>query len=284
MPPRRDPASISPTAHYTGYVWARYGLSDRALRTPEGALFHALLRPANLFQERILRGPTLDGVLLDRHVLIDHELEARIQRGAVGQVLELAAGMSPRGARFARRHPGLRYVEADLPAMVARKQEATAKLGLGPGHTVVPVDAFKDRGEGSLDALASQHLDPTQGVAVITEGLINYFDADAVEGLWARIASVLARFPGGVYLSDIHLHDETLRVYGARWFKGALERFSKGGVTFHYSGAPRCERALRAAGFREATLLRPSEVALPRPPGAPERRGADLGRVIVATV
>ena len=38
------PATISPTAHYTGFVWARHGLSHPALVTAEGrALFHLLL-------------------------------------------------------------------------------------------------------------------------------------------------------------------------------------------------------------------------------------------------
>ena len=38
-------------------------------------------------------------------------------------MLELACGLSPRGFRFTRKYGGrIRYVEADLPAMAARKK------------------------------------------------------------------------------------------------------------------------------------------------------------------
>ena len=40
--------AISPTAHYTGYVWARNGLSHPALSTREGEVLFASLQPAML--------------------------------------------------------------------------------------------------------------------------------------------------------------------------------------------------------------------------------------------
>ena len=56
-------------------------------------------------------------MLLARHHLIDHRLHAAIESGRVGQVIEVAAGLSPRGWRFASRYGSrLTYLEADLPA------------------------------------------------------------------------------------------------------------------------------------------------------------------------
>ena len=94
--PTRGSDAISPTAHYTGYVWYRHGLSHPGLATPEGrALYHAA-RPFN-FGARSLGGPTLEGFLLARHRAIDALLDQAISSGAVGQVIEVAAGLSPRG-------------------------------------------------------------------------------------------------------------------------------------------------------------------------------------------
>ena len=59
MPWRPGPEAISPTAHYTGEVWSRNGLSHPALATTEGRLMHAALRPG-LALSRALGGPALD--------------------------------------------------------------------------------------------------------------------------------------------------------------------------------------------------------------------------------
>ncbi|MGH2894159.1 MAG: class I SAM-dependent methyltransferase, partial [Solirubrobacteraceae bacterium] len=109
-------AKISPTAHYTGEVWRRNGLSHPWLATREGrAMFdalHPLMRASGA-----LGGPSLETYLLARHAAIDALLQSAIECDGVTQVIEIAAGMSPRGWRFANRYgERLVYVEADLPA------------------------------------------------------------------------------------------------------------------------------------------------------------------------
>ena len=134
-PPPRGSDAISPTAHYTGYVWARNGLSTPELETAVGRLSFASMQPAAALS-RLLGGPTLEQFLLARHRLIDHVLEEAIAAGRVSQVLEIAAGMSPRGWRFAGRHgDAVTYVEADLPAMAARKRAALERAGSLSDHT-----------------------------------------------------------------------------------------------------------------------------------------------------
>src|SRR3954451_15365522 len=95
-PLRRGSDAISPTAHYTGHVWSRNGLSHPALATNEGRLFFAAFQPTML-ASRVAGGPTLEGMLLARHRIIDALLESAIEDGRVAQVVEIAAGMSPRG-------------------------------------------------------------------------------------------------------------------------------------------------------------------------------------------
>src|SRR5262245_8502192 len=123
----RRSETITPTAHYTGYVWFANGLSHPAFATKEGRFFYQALRPANA-ASRAMGGPTLEGMLLARHRVIDHLLERAIAAGRVSQVIEIAAGLSPRGWRFTRDHgDAITYVEADLPDMAARKRAILAE-------------------------------------------------------------------------------------------------------------------------------------------------------------
>ena len=82
-------------------------------------------------------------------------LEDAIRPGHVGQVLEVAAGMSPRGWRFTERHPDLVYVEADLPDMAARKRAALERIGRPATHRVVELDALAATGPLSLASVAA---------------------------------------------------------------------------------------------------------------------------------
>ena len=260
MPSIDRSTNVSPTAHYTGYVWTRHGLSHPAFATTEGRLLFNAARPA-LAVARRLGGPTLEGLLLSRHRVIDDRLAAAIESGTVTQVIEIAAGLSPRGWRFASRHGSrLRYIEADLPGMAARKRKLLAKIGsTGPGHTVVDIDAFAETGAASLAGIAAG-LDPQQGVAIITEGLINYFPTAAVTGLWSRMASVLSGFPHGLYLSDLHLAGENHGA-AATAFTRLLSVFVRGRVHLHFANRTTAEAALLAAGFSEARLIRPADLA-----------------------
>src|SRR5450432_3982349 len=96
---RPHPETISPTAHYTGYVWFAHGQSHEAFATRTGRLMYQALRGANTVAATF-GWPTLEGMLLARHALIDLRLTEAIESGAISQVIEVAAGLSPRGWRF----------------------------------------------------------------------------------------------------------------------------------------------------------------------------------------
>jgi O-methyltransferase involved in polyketide biosynthesis len=267
----RDSNAISVTAHYTGEVWRRNGLGYEALGTREGRVLYESLRPL-MALSGALGGDTLEGFLLARHRLIDDLLEGEIEAGRVEQVIEIAAGMSPRGLRFSMRHPDLTYVEADLPAMAARKRAALAKAG--GSHQVADFDALTDRGPRSLASLAAD-LDPDRGLAVISEGLLNYFPRDHVDLIWARIATTLADFRGGIYLADLFLGSGNAGSI-QRSFSALLGAFVRGRVHFPYADAEQAEAALIAAGFETATLHAGSEGG--------SGPGADRVKVIEARV
>jgi O-methyltransferase involved in polyketide biosynthesis len=258
----RGSAAISPTAHYTGYVWARNGIADPGFATTEGRALFLAVEPIMLALRAFGR-PTFEPILLARHRLIDARLRAAIESGRVSQVVEVAAGLSPRGWRFATEFPALTYVEADLPGMVARKRELLGRIGFAaPGHRVVELDALKDGGPGSLAAVAAE-LDPGRGLAIVTEGLLNYFDRDAVEGMWRRFAKVLGDFAAGVHLADLLLAGDNSGAI-ASVLQVALSGFVRGRVHLHYETDAEAIAALERAGFADAHLHRPPESDLVR--------------------
>lgn len=268
--------TITPTAHYTGYVWARNGLSPRELQTIEGRVLYESLRPL-MIATSLVRGISLEGYLLTRHRAIDVLLERAIEDGSVSQVIEVASGLSPRGWRFTRRYGDrLTYIETDLPAMATRKRRALEEAGsLGEHHRVAELDALQDEGPESLAALAAE-LDPSRGVAIITEGLLGYLDRETVDGIWRRFAATLRGFPTGVYISDLHLGDVQDALI--RTFRLMLSVFVRGWVHLHFSNAQAGEEALAAAGFASATVRPAREIV----PDTAERPGGALVHVLEA--
>jgi O-methyltransferase involved in polyketide biosynthesis len=266
---------VGPTAHYTGYVWARNGLSHEKLSTTEGRILFDSLQPAML-SSRALGGPTLEKYLLARHRAIDARLEQAIEAGEVSQVVEVAAGLSPRGWRFVNRYEHLVYVEADLPEMAVRKCAALERMGsLGVRHRVRAVDALRDGGPGSL-TVETADLDPRRGLAIITEGLLGYLSTEAVEGMWRRFVTVLDGFPHGRYISDLHLGGAiTPQV---RAFRVLLSAFVRGRVYLHFDDASEAEAGLLAAGFAEAEVDRAADVI-----DSPRDAGAGLAHILEAS-
>lgn len=245
--------SISPTAHYTGETWVRNGLSHPELATWQGRAAHAAFA-LPLAASRLLGGPTLNGPLLARHRIIDALLEERIRSG-IGQVVEVACGMSPRGWRLTERFDDLIYVEADLPAMARRKREALERMGsLTEHHRVADLDVLQTDGPNSLESLVGA-LDPAAGLAIVSEGLLVYLDDDTVDGLWNRIATALGRFDQGVYLSDLRFASQD-RGLPERAFELILGTFVRGQIHAYRGDEPSAEAELRAAGFDDVHLHR----------------------------
>jgi O-methyltransferase involved in polyketide biosynthesis len=260
-------ATISPTAHYTGYVWARNGLSHPELETVEGRILFESLRPT-LALTSALRDLSLEGYLLARHRAIDALLERAIEQDGIGQVIEVAAGLSPCGWRFTTRYPErLTYIETDLPGMARRKRDALERMGsLSNRHRVQELDALSGAGTHSLAALASA-LEPGVGLAIITEGLLGYLDRATVERLWRRFADTLGQFAIGRYISDIHL-GEVERSPLVDGFRVLLSLFVRARAHLHFASAAEARGALEEAGFGAAEVRPAAKLADHRRPGS----------------
>jgi O-methyltransferase involved in polyketide biosynthesis len=242
---------VSPTAHYTGYVWARNGLSPPEFQTVEGRFLFESLRPLMTVNSVLGRG-SLEQYLLARHRAIDLLLERAIVEHGVTQVLELAAGLSARGWRFTGRYPEIRYIEGDLPDMVARKRRSLQQVdGRSAAHEVVELDVVRESGPDSLASVAAE-LEPERGLAIITEGLLGYLPTEQVEGIWRRCAQTLGGFTYGHYISDVHL--SSLQTIEVRAFRALLSAFVRGRVHLHFRDPAEVVDALTAAGFARAEV------------------------------
>ena len=269
-----DTTRISPTAHYTGHVWERNGLSHPALSgIPNRRLYH-LARPIMWSGAFFAGGLTLEDILLQRHRIIDALLTEAIEVHGITQVIEIAGGLSARGVRFCEAHPSLRYLEGDLPDMVTRKQAALQRGGFSSNrHRIAHINALVEDGPASVGTVAVDWLDPMKPVVVITEGLINYFDTPTATAMWARFAHLLKRFDGGLYLSDIRLNEVVTGFAAVRFFFRLLSVVARGTVYSHFDSRQDACQALVAAGFSEAALHRPTDW-VERVPIKIGRRGA----------
>jgi O-methyltransferase involved in polyketide biosynthesis len=251
----KDAGDLSVTALYTAHTWhwAKLDAADLFASRRSRDVFNA----TNLVlgaARAVRRLPSLRHGLVQRHVMIDRLLG----ESGCTQVLELAAGLSRRGATFSA-DPGLRYVELDLPAMVAEKRRLLERTDRGravlarPNYVLVAADAL----DPDLDLAA--HLAPGP-VLVIAEGLFMYLDAAAQRALWSRLAALIAARPGSALAFDlVPAVEQPPPGRVGRALEGLLKRFTRG-RTFAVDARTRADLLadLRAAGFPAPRTLEPA--------------------------
>jgi O-methyltransferase involved in polyketide biosynthesis len=281
QPKEKSTERISPTAYATGYLWYRLGMSHPALATPQGKRLDLAF---GLLMKGLKRvsGTSFDALMIARHKGIDARLAQAIDQGRITQVIEIAAGLSPRGINFAKRYGNkITYIETDLPLMAATKQRLLEKAKLlSAHHRVVELDALAERGSHSLAAVIKT-LDPNAGTAIITEGLMSYLDGDTARSVWRRFARTLKKFPQGLYLADSYIQRDN-RGAGGKVFGAVLGRFVKGRIHVHFSDAADMIGTLRSAGFSAVEVHEPRNIPETRRIAAV--KGAERVRILEATL
>lgn len=249
---------VSPTAIYTAQVWQKHGRSFEELSLPLGPLFYNAMWPA-MTASRMVGSPTLEDFLLARHDLIDHHLHEFVKQGGT-HVIELASGYSPRGMRFIREYgSNVYYTDTDLPDMAANKDKRLSQFkAANPNYAVKPVDAFAVDGEHSLSYLIKQ-IPADKPVAVVAEGLLNYFSPESLAMLFNNLGSAMKGRPHCLFVSDIHVQSDNQGPL-AEAFVQLLSAFVRGRVHLHYKGQQQAKQALRKAGLT-GELLKPSAFA-----------------------
>jgi O-methyltransferase involved in polyketide biosynthesis len=254
---------VSPTAHYTAQVWHVAGLpwADR-FDTRIGRWMHRLSAPSRRLGS-VIGMPVLNDVLLQRHRLIDHLLRSR----EVVQLLELAAGLSPRLAAFCA--AGGHGVDVDLPPMIALKRKLLAPLPARYAAVALDLLACDD-----YFAALGEHLSCDAGkTMVVTEGLLPYFGQAQRQMLLERIARLLRAVGGGFYATDLHHVDKSAwQGLAGRMATGFLSRFAGVDRIQFIEGEEQGREIFGNAGFAPVEVVYPAKLAdeleLPRVEGA----------------
>lgn len=279
MKNKNDSSSISFTAHYTGFIWHHYGLSEAAFATTQGRLYYSLLLPFEFLARRVL-GSDIKTTLLQRHALIDRELDNMIALHPDLQVLELACGLSPRGHRFTRKYPGITYVEADLPGMVARKKPLLESLhSLNTRHRLTTCNILEKDSRDSIEAVIAREFQHDKALVIISEGLVNYFELPLISAVWQRLTTVLKAFPHGSYLTDIYPEVEGHRFSGIiRAANRSLRIASRSSFMLHFGSDESMRQHFQAQGFAAVSVFNPDHEST-----VVQARGGALVRVIRAS-
>lgn len=231
---------LSVTALYTSQVWAWGGLSCAELLATEEAKRVFDVTNAALAVARVARPdmPALRYALLHRHAMIDHLLaETR------GAVVELAAGLSRRGAANCRDRA---YTEIDLPPVISRKRELLERSAAG---REVLQHLTLIAGDVTTTTLPDAEL-------AIAEGLMMYLDGDARRRLFAKITA--PRFVFDLVPSE----EEPPPGRVGKVLEYAMKRFT-GGRSFERDARTRAQIVdeLRAAGFATVDVVAARDVA-----------------------
>ena len=164
--------------------------------------------------------------MLQRHLIIDHLLEKYLSERGVKQVIELACGLSPRGFRLMNNNKNS--------------------------------DILSESGDLSLENIAKKYLRPGIPTAIITDGLINYFDMETLTNIWKRISHILTSFNGGVYLSDNLSHKtDHLYYFMVKIWTKMVGLAASGKFHMHFYPDSESEETFRDIGFREINIHHP---------------------------
>ena len=103
-------------------------------------------------------------------------------------------------------------------------------------------------------------LAPDRGVAIISEGLLNYLPLQTVDQLWQDASAGMRRFPASLYLADTYLASDNGDLL-TRGFLAALSVMVRGAVRLHFTDAGALHARARRDGWRSSALLAPDAVA-----------------------
>lgn len=241
--PVRDDLSI--TALYTSGTWSWAGFPGaELLESTDAARVFSVTNGVVWLAGWFMTGPSLKHSLVQRHALIDHLTEQS------NDIVELAAGLARRGTHRSA-EPGVRYVEIDMPHVVAHKEGLLERTEAG--RAVLARDNFQRLGHDLTDFDLAPLLGP--GTTVIAEGLLMYLDAAAQRTLFGR-----AVHAGRFVFDLVPPAEQPEPGWVGRLLANLMQRFT-GGKGFIADQRTREDIVadLKSAGFDEVQILTPQD-------------------------
>ncbi len=190
----RSIKGVGLTAHYTAAVWAELGVPGaQKFRTGRGSIMKRVVEWGSPFVGLWGEYSVTNLFLAPRHL----GLNSLVEETKAAQIIELAAGLSSRGAEWANRHPGL-YIEIDQPTVIAAKQKL---INPQTNHILLPADLR----EAELVPLLASHLDPALPTIIIAEGITGYMPEATLHGLLNNILTLAKWFQDSTVYIDLYL-------------------------------------------------------------------------------
>lgn len=264
-------AGISFTAHYTGEMWQKMGISHPALSTRLGRRLHWLLAPIEWLAQR-LAGVSIGETLKMRQALLDQEVVSWINKHPTTYVVELAAGLSARGWRLLNQFDQISYLEVDLPDMSALKQLRAANL---PGR--VPEFFAADIFTSEL-AVKIDSLDRSRPVLFVTEGLINYFTLDQTAKLAQLLNNTAQQHSSSTWLTEIYPCNNKPWVNQlTQWSFTILRVLTKSAFETHFTKPAEAVSFFEESADCHVQVIQPSQPEPDAKPNAQQTNQQHLG-------
>ena len=228
------------------------GLRAISTPSPEAAALSTMMgRLITRTLISMLRNKGAINYVFARSAAYENRLRQELKDAPEGALLvEIAAGLSPRGLTMAREFPHIQVIDIDQQDVVDAKRQRieNSRLNVPSNLTFVGIDL-------GVEDLQS-YLDGRKAYAIAAEGLVGYLDETEFDFLLSNIYRSLR--PNGLFVADIsrkHGIGEAME-HGGRIFSRQAGRFK-----VMYEDEQSLRDVLQAAGFKDIVFQLPSSVA-----------------------
>ena len=141
-----------------------------------------------------------------------HSFNVAVQKHESIQVVEFAAGVSPRGLQWSQNSPGTIYFESDLPQLMVRKAKLIRNSLIssetdGRERGLLHCCGIDVLNEDSIRK-ALELVDLDQRITFVTEELLLYFSEEELGQFLTNIRNILMRYPKAIWISDLVSSEE----------------------------------------------------------------------------
>lgn len=161
----------------------------------------ALSRMSGRVIARIMLGMIRDTLPLNftlaRPMVIDGIIRKSLANRTYPVIVDIAAGLAPRGIHLAKEYPQSQVIEIDLPEVIAEKQRRLQRK-----HIDIPSNLIWLTGDLAVTPL-SAILGEQKAHIISAEGLLPYLDHNQIKQLGRWVSESL--YPGGIFVADAPL-------------------------------------------------------------------------------
>lgn len=250
------------TAFYTAAVWHELGVAHaKRFLTRRGIFVREMARYGGGLCG--LRGgySVTNLFLAPRHLGID-KLLPELQPV---QVIEIAAGFTPRGVALSEKlPPGGVVVEVDQPGVVAIKNQLLDKRGRPPANYRLVAHDLAHESASTLLEKIGPHVKPTLPTVIIAEGLTGYLNEEALRGVLRTLRTLLEHFTDAKLIIDFY---EKLtparhgRVYWAMLPPRLIWKIMRASMAMFLTDEAQVRRLVESEGFAIRKMYTALELA-----------------------